>query len=97
MLDNQTNGRDAIQHSVNGKDSVELNAIETIVENESALQKIYDLLPETIGRVLHPMGRFQVLFVLLLSINSAIVGMNNTITSFHTYTPSYTCNYEVRA
>lgn len=46
-------------------------------------------------RAIEPFGRFQKIVISFLCINSAIVGINNTVQPFHIYTPeNYTCAEE---
>ena len=76
--------------------TINLDGVEKTTDEQWTLKTIYNELPETISKILEPMGRYQVLLLVLLAANSIIIGINHTLTSFHTYTPAYTCNYEVR-
>ncbi|XP_055383940.1 organic cation/carnitine transporter 2-like [Condylostylus longicornis] len=47
---------------------------------------------ELIQNLIEKKGRFQIILIVLLCLNSIQVGINHTITSFHIYTPSFHCN-----
>lgn len=52
-------------------------------------------LVELVPRVINRMGNYQILIIVLLSFNSAIVAINHTLTSFHIYTPTFHCSVSI--
>lgn len=48
-------------------------------------------LSDIINNLIEKKGRFQVILIVLLCLNSIQVGINHTITSFHIYVPDFSC------
>lgn len=46
--------------------------------------------------LLEKKGRFQLILLVLLSLNSMLVGINHTITTFHTYVPDFHCRVGIK-
>uniref|UniRef100_A0A1B0FP17 Major facilitator superfamily (MFS) profile domain-containing protein n=1 Tax=Glossina morsitans morsitans TaxID=37546 RepID=A0A1B0FP17_GLOMM len=76
-----------------GEDS-QLNTL-----RKSKAQEFGDLMQALLERK----GKFQIILIILLSLNSMLIGINHTITTFHAYVPkfycrdhiNYTCGYFV--
>lgn len=51
----------------------------------------YNKLPEIIENVIAPMGRFQYAVVFMLCFNSAIIAIENVVTTFYSFQPDFSC------
>lgn len=79
-------------HSKNGE-----TVIEPMLSAENGKKTSYNNsdVRALIGRVLNSMGRFQYAILFAMAVNGIIFGVNQTLTSFHVYTPTFYCKVTV--